>query len=146
MRRTRQVHYNAATLCFGMSMTQPSPYKSTGGLARIARAFGYSMQGLGAAWRHEAAFRQETWLAVVLVPLGLWLGETAGERLLLAGMVVGVLIVELINSAIEALADAISTDHHPLLGRAKDIGSAAVLLMLLLTGAAWASVLIPRWA
>lgn len=126
-------------------MTQPSPYKSTGGLARIARAFGYSMQGLGAAWRHEAAFRQETWLAVVLIPLGLWLGNTTGERLLLAGMVVGVLIVELINSAIEALADAISTEHNPLLGRAKDIGSAAVLLMLLLTGAAWASVLLPRW-
>lgn len=126
-------------------MTQPSPYKSTGGLIRIARAFGYSLQGLGAAWRHEAAFRQETLLAAVLIPLGLWLGDTAGERLLLAGALVLVLITELINSAIEALADAISTDHHPLLGRAKDIGSAAVLLTLLLAGAAWASVLIPRW-
>ncbi|WP_322997748.1 diacylglycerol kinase [Castellaniella sp.] len=126
-------------------MTQPPSYKSTGGLIRIVRAFGYSLQGLGAAWRHEAAFRQETLLAVVLIPLGLWLGDSATERLLLAGMVVAVLIVELINSAIEALADAISTDHHPLLGRAKDIGSAAVLLTLLLTGAAWACVLIPRW-
>jgi len=126
-------------------MTQPSPYKSTGGLLRIARALRYSLQGLGAAWRHEAAFRQETALAVVLVPLGLWLGNSPGERLLLAGMVIGVLVVELINSAIEALADAIGTAPHPLLGRAKDIGSAAVLLMLLLTGAAWASVLIPRW-
>ncbi|WP_323018440.1 diacylglycerol kinase [Castellaniella sp.] len=126
-------------------MTQPSPYKSTGGLIRIARAFGYSLQGLGAAWRHEAAFRQETLLAAVLIPLGLWLGDTAGERLLLAGALVLVLITELINSAIEALADAISTDHHPLLGRAKDIGSAAVLLTLLLAGAVWASVLIPRW-
>ncbi|HET8596134.1 MAG TPA: diacylglycerol kinase [Castellaniella sp.] len=126
-------------------MTQPSHYKSTGGLIRIVRAFGYSLQGLGAAWRHEAAFRQETLLAVVLVPLGLWLGDTVMERLLLAGVLVAVLIVELINSAIEALADAISTDPHPLLGRAKDIGSAAVLLMLLLAGAAWACVLIPRW-
>ncbi|MFC4296473.1 MAG: diacylglycerol kinase [Castellaniella sp.] len=126
-------------------MTQPSPYKSTGGLLRIARALGYSLQGLGAAWRHEAAFRQETALAVILIPLGLWLGDTALERLLLAGMLVLVLVVELINSAIEALADAISTDHHPLLGRAKDIGSAAVLLTLLLTGAAWAAVLAPRW-
>ncbi|WP_322995488.1 diacylglycerol kinase [Castellaniella sp.] len=126
-------------------MTPSSPYKSTGGLIRIIRALRYSLQGLGAAWRHEAAFRQETILAVILIPLGLWLGNTAGERLLLSGMLVGVLIVELINSAIEALADAISTDQHPLLGRAKDIGSAAVLLMLLLTGAAWASVLIPRW-
>ena len=125
-------------------MTQPSPFKSTGGLLRIARAFGYSLQGLGAAWRHEAAFRQETALAVVLIPLGLWLGNTALERLLLAGVLVLVLIVELLNSAIEALADAISTDHHPLLGRAKDIGSAAVLLTLLLAGAAWAAVLVPR--
>ena len=126
-------------------MTQNSPFKSTGGLLRIARAFGYSLQGLGAAWRHEAAFRQETTLAVVLIPLGLWLGNDAMERLLLAGMLVLVLIVELLNSAIEALADAISTDHHPLLGRAKDIGSAAVLLTLLLTGATWATVLVPRW-
>ena len=128
-----------------LSMNQPSPFKSTGGLLRIARAFGYSLQGLGAAWRHEAAFRQETLLAVVLIPLGLWLGNDALERLLLAGMLVLVLIVELLNSAIEALADTISTDHHPLLGRAKDIGSAAVLLTLLLTAATWAAVLVPRW-
>lgn len=126
-------------------MTQHSPYKSTGGLLRIARAFGYSLQGLGAAWRQEAAFRQETALAAILIPLGLWLGDTATERLLLAGAPVLVLVVELLNSAIEALADAISTDHHLLLGRAKDIGSAAVLLTLLLAAAAWAAVLAPRW-
>ncbi|MBV2179649.1 MAG: diacylglycerol kinase [Castellaniella sp.] len=126
-------------------MTQPSSYKNTGGLIRIIRAFGYSLQGLGAAWRHEVAFRQEVLLTIILIPLGLWLGNTAGERLLLASMPVLVLIVELINSAIEALADAISTDHHPMLGRAKDIGSAAVLLALLLAGAAWATVLVPRW-
>ncbi len=126
-------------------MTQPSPYKSTGGLLRIARAFVYSLQGLGAAWRHEAAFRQETALAVILIPLGLWLGNDALERLLLAGALVLVLVMKLINSAIEALADAISTDHHPLLGRAKDIGSAAVLLMMLLTGTTWIAVLAPRW-
>ena len=126
-------------------MTQPSPYKSTGGLLRIVRAFGYSLRGLGAAWRHEAAFRQETVLAAILIPLGLGLGDDAMERLLLAGAPVLVLVVELLNSAIEALADAISTEHHPLLGRAKDIGSAAVLLALLLAGAAWATVLIPRW-
>ncbi|MDY0308677.1 MAG: diacylglycerol kinase [Castellaniella sp.] len=126
-------------------MTQTSPYKSTGGLLRIARAFGYSLQGLGAAWRQEAAFRQETALAAILIPLGLWLGNTATERLLLAGAPVLVLVVELVNSAIEALADAISTAHHPLLGRAKDIGSAAVLLTLLLAGSAWAAVLVPRW-
>ncbi|HEX7386040.1 MAG TPA: diacylglycerol kinase [Castellaniella sp.] len=122
-------------------MTEPSPYKSTGGLARIARALVYSLQGLGAAWRHEAAFRQETALAIILIPLGLWLGHTAQERLLLAGVLVLVLIVELLNSAIEALADAISTEHNPLLGRAKDIGSAAVLLTLLLATGTWLAVL-----
>jgi diacylglycerol kinase (ATP) len=126
-------------------MTQPSPYKSTGGLLRIAHALGYSLRGLGAAWRHEAAFRQETVLAAILIPLGLGLGDDAMERLLLAGAPVLVLVVELLNSAIEALADAISTEHNPLLGRAKDIGSAAVLLALLLAGAAWATVLVPRW-
>ncbi|CAM5200289.1 Diacylglycerol kinase OS=Castellaniella defragrans OX=75697 GN=HNR28_002629 PE=3 SV=1 [Castellaniella defragrans] len=127
-------------------MTDPSPYKSTGGLRRIARALVYSLQGLGAAWRHEAAFRQESVLAVILIPLGLWLGHTALERLLLAGVLVLVLIVELINSAIEALADAISTEPHPLLGRAKDIGSAAVLLAILLAVAAWLAVLLGRQA
>lgn len=126
-------------------MTRPSSYKSTGGLLRIVRAFGYSLQGLGAAWRHEAAFRQETLLAAILIPLGLWLGNTTIERLLLAGVLVLVLVVELLNSAIEALADAISTEHHPLLGRAKDVGSAAVLLVLILTGAVWIAVLAPRW-
>jgi len=125
-------------------MTDPSPYKSTGGLRRIARALVYSLQGLGAAWRHEAAFRQEVVLAIVLIPLGLWLGHTALERLLLAGALVLVLIVELLNSAIEALADAISTASHPLLGRAKDIGSAAVLLTMLLAVATWLAVLAPR--
>ncbi|TAN27365.1 MAG: diacylglycerol kinase [Castellaniella sp.] len=122
-------------------MNQPSPYKNTGGLRHIARALVYSLQGLGAAWRHEYAFRQEVALAIILIPLGLWLGHTALERLLLVGCLVLVLIVELLNSAIEALADAISTDHHPLLGRAKDIGSAAVLLALLLAAATWLTVL-----
>ncbi|MER1966924.1 diacylglycerol kinase [Castellaniella sp. GW247-6E4] len=125
-------------------MNRSSPYKSTGGLVRIVRAFGYSLQGLGAAWRHEAAFRQEVALAVILIPLGLWLGTSALERLLLAGVLVLVLVVELLNSAVEALADAISTGHDPLLGRAKDIGSAAVLLTLLLAAATWAAVLLPR--
>lgn len=126
-------------------MSKPSPYKSTGGLARIVHALRYSLQGLGAAWRHEAAFRQELALVVILTPIGLWLGGTTIERLLLIGVLALVLIVELINSAIEALADAISTDHHPLLGRAKDIGSAAVLFALLLAGATWICVLAPLY-
>ncbi|MDN5843018.1 MAG: diacylglycerol kinase [Alcaligenaceae bacterium] len=126
-------------------MPEISPYKSTGGPARIARALRYSLLGLGAAWRHEAAFRQELLLAVVMIPLGLWLGDGTIERLLLTGVVVLVLIVELLNSAIEALADAISTETHPLLGRAKDIGSAAVLIALLMTGATWLAILAPRY-
>lgn len=125
-------------------MMPASPYKSTGGLIRIVRALRYSLQGLGAACRHEAAFRQELALAVVLMPLGLWLGNGTIEKLLLCGVLVLVLILELVNSAIEALADAISTDHHPLLGRAKDIGSAAVLLALLLATCCWLAILVPR--
>lgn len=126
-------------------MTEPSAYKSKGGLLRIIRALRYSLQGLGAAWRHEAAFRQEVLLAVVLIPLGIWLGDNNIERLLLTGSIVLILIAELVNSAIEALADAISNDYHPLLGRAKDIGSAAVLLALIWAGASWISILGPRF-
>lgn len=126
-------------------MSEPSPYKSTGGIARIAHALRYSLQGLGAAWRHEAAFRQELTLVVILTPLGLWLGASVTERLLLVGVLALVLIIELLNSAIEALADAVSTDHHPLLGRAKDIGSAAVLLTLLLAAVTWICVLAPAY-
>ena len=114
------------------------------GPRQIARAFKWSMNGLRAAWRHEAAFRQEILLAVILVPLALWLGHNALERLLLAGVLLLVLIAELVNSALEALADAISTEHHPLLGRAKDLGSAAVLLTLVLAGATWLAILAPR--
>ncbi|MBV6272367.1 diacylglycerol kinase [Alcaligenaceae bacterium CGII-47] len=126
-------------------MSKSSPYKSTGGLGRIVRALRYSLQGLGAAWHNEAAFRQELALVVILTPLGLWLGASVIERLLLVSVLAFVLIVELLNSAIEALADAISTDHHPLLGRAKDIGSAAVLLSLLLAGATWICILVPAY-
>ncbi|NGM88959.1 diacylglycerol kinase [Parapusillimonas sp. SGNA-6] len=121
--------------------TNHSPYKSKGGLGRLINALRYSAQGLTAAFRHEAAFRQELLLAVVLVPLALWLGRSAGEIALLIGSVVFVLIVELLNSALEALADAITVDHHPLIGRAKDLGSAAVLLALLFSGAVWAWVI-----
>lgn len=123
-----------------------TPYdKSTGQWSRLVQAFGFSMQGLGAAWRHEAAFRLEVALAVVGMPLAVWLGRNPIERLLLLGSIVLMLIIELLNSAIEALADAQSTDHHPLLGRAKDMGSAAVLLATVLAGLTWAWLLLPRW-
>ncbi|MBX6318839.1 diacylglycerol kinase [Pigmentiphaga sp.] len=129
-----------------MTDRQHSPYKSAGGLRRILRAWRYSMQGLGAAFRHEAAFRQEVALALVLVPAAVWLGRDASETLLLLFSMLLVLVAELLNSAVEALADAISVEAHPLLGRAKDLGSAAVLLALLFSGGLWVYVLAGRWA
>jgi len=120
-------------------------YKSRPGLQRIARAWGYSLRGLRATFRHEAAFRQELALGVPMVLAAWWVAPTALQALALVGVVVLVWIVELLNSAIEALADAVSTDHHPLIGRAKDIGSAAVMLSLLLAAATWAVVIAGRW-
>lgn len=127
-------------------MNDPSSsFKSHGGFKRIVNAFGYSLQGIKAALQHEAAFRQESALVVILFPTAFWLGRDATEIFLLCFSLILVLIIELINSAIEALADSISTNHHPLLGRAKDIGSAAVLLALLCAGCWWAYVLIDRF-
>lgn len=106
----------------------PSPYKSKGGARRIAAALRYSYRGLKAAVRYEAAFRQELVLTAVLAPCAFLLGRTALEVMVLIGAVLAVLVVELLNSAIEAVADAVSLDAHPLLGRAKDLGSAAVFV------------------
>ena len=119
-----------------------SPFKGKTGLRRVWNAFHYSCAGLHAAYRHEDAFRQEVLLALVLVPLAIWLGEGAVERALLIGCVLLVLIVELINSAIEATVDRISLDRHPLAKRAKDIGSAAVLISLLTVVVVWSCVLL----
>jgi len=119
-----------------------SPYKGKTGLQRLINATGYSMAGLAAAARHEDAFRQELMLAAVLVPLGLWLGTTGVERALLVGSVLLVLIVELLNSAIEATVDRVSLDDHSLAKRAKDIGSAAVMLSLVDVGVIWLLVLL----
>lgn len=125
--------------------THSSPYKSKGGLGRILNALRYSIQGIKAALNHEAAFRQELALAIVMIPAAFFLGRTPVETLLLIASVVLVLVVELLNSAIEALADAISLDKHTLLGRAKDLGSAAVMLMLLFSASVWATVAIDRF-
>lgn len=122
------------------------PLKGRTGLARIVRAFGYSCEGLLSAYRHESAFRQEAGLALVMLPAAFWLGHGWTETALLAGSVVLVLIVELLNSAIEATVDRISFDTHDLAKRAKDIGSAAVLLSLMLAGGLWASALYQRWS
>ena len=115
------------------------------GLRRILNASVYSLQGLAHAWRHEAAFRQEVILSLALTPLGLWLGRTPLERMLLIGTCVVVLIVELLNSAIEAAIDRHGDEVHELSGRAKDLGSAAVLLSLLLLASVWAAVAYERF-
>jgi len=119
-----------------------SPYKGKSGLRRVWNAFHYSLDGLKAAWRHEDAFRQEAVLGAFLIPVGLWLGEGGVEKALLVGSVVFALIVEILNSAIEATVDRISLEDHELAKRAKDLGSAAVLLALLLTLIVWGFVLI----
>lgn len=123
----------------------PSPFKSSGGLSRIFNALKYSWQGLTAAIRYEAAFRQELMLAIPLVPAAFWVGRNAVEVIILLLSVVLVLVVELLNSAVEALADAVTTDRHPLLGRAKDLGSAAVMLMLFFAGGVWITMVIERF-
>lgn len=121
---------------------QESPYKGKTGLARLLAATRYSLEGFAAAARHEDAFRQELILAAVLAPFGLWLGHDGVERSLLVGSLLLVLIVELINSAIEAAVDRISLDDHRLAKRAKDLGSAAVMLSLATAGAVWLLVLL----
>ena len=116
------------------------------GPRQIARAFKWSMMGLRAAWRHEASFRLEGYLFAVLFPLGLWLGRGGIERAILVGSLVLVLAAELLNSAIEAIVDKASPEFHELAGRAKDMGSAAVLLLMANVALAWALVLWPRFA
>ena len=113
------------------------------GLARLIRAWGYSMQGLRAAWRNEAAFRQEIVGIGIAIPFALWLPSRWTESLLLIAVLLVVPMVELLNSAIESLADAVSDEHRPLLGQAKDIGSAAVLVSLGIAGLVWLAVLLP---
>jgi diacylglycerol kinase (ATP) len=125
---------------------QINPYKTRRGLARILQAVVNSAAGLRMAWRTESAFRQEVALAAVLLPLAMWLGQSWIERAMLAGGVVLVLIVELLNTAVEYTVDRVSLERNDLSKTAKDLGSAAVLLTLLLCAAIWAAVLLPRWA
>ena len=111
---------------------------------RVVRALGYSMKGLRAAYKRESAFRQELIMAAVLLPLGVWLGRDPVERILLLGSVLLVLIVELLNSAVEATVDRGGKNWDKLAGRAKDMGSAAVLIALLLVAMTWGLVLYDR--
>ena len=120
--------------------------KGQRGLRRVLNATRYSRDGLRAAWQHEDAFRQELLLAAIMIPTALLLPVTLLEKLLLIGAVVLVLIVELLNTAIEAAIDRDSLEINPLGKRAKDYGSAAVMLSLLLAGGTWASILLARLA
>jgi len=110
------------------------------GLRRIWNAMFYSLQGITAAWQHEAAFRQEAVLCIIMIPLAFLVGDSAVERALLAGSCLLVLITELLNSAIEATIDRIGSDHHDLSGRAKDIGSAAVFISLCTVVLTWSLI------
>jgi len=119
-----------------------SPYKGKAGLPRLINAIHYSCSGLAEAIRTEDSFRMELVVAAIALPVGLWLGPTGTAKALLVGSVLIVLVVELINSAVEATVDRISLEDHPLAKRAKDIGSAAVMLSLINAAAIWGLVLL----
>ena len=118
-----------------------SPFKGKTGLRRVWNAFHYSLDGLGAAYRHEDAFRQEVWLALVMVPAALILDVGSTFQALMIGSVLLLLIVELLNSAVEATVDRVGLDDHRLAKRAKDIGSAAVLVAIGNLSVVWAIAL-----
>ncbi len=115
------------------------------GLTRIIRATGYSIKGIKATYKHEAAFRQEVAASLILVPLALYLGDSGVERALLLGSWLLVLLVELINSSIEAIVDRIGPEMHKLSGRAKDIGSASVALAIMIAVIVWTLILVPQF-
>lgn len=115
--------------------------RSESGMQHLIKATGWSMAGLRQGWQ-EAAFRQELAALLVLVPLGIWLGKTGVERALLVGVLFPVLVAELLNTAVEAAIDRIGAEHHPLSGRAKDLGSAAVFISLTAVPAVWGLVLL----
>ena len=124
------------------SPSKESPHKGKTGLKRVWNALFYSLEGFKAAWRHEDAFRQEAMLAAVLVPLAFFLADAPLERAAMIASVLLVLIVELVNSAIEATVDRISLENHALAKRAKDIGSAAVLIALINVLVVWGLLLL----
>lgn len=119
-------------------------FRDLADVGRVIRAARYALAGLKAAYNHEAAFRQELALFMVLAPLGAWLGRDGVERALLIGSLVLVLVAELLNSAIEAAVNRVGTEPHELSGRAKDIASAAVLLTILLVFVVWTAILVGR--
>ena len=122
-----------------------SPHKAQG-IKRVINACGYSLEGIGAAFKHEAAFRQEIYLALVLIPLAILLPVGMLGKVCLIGSLFAVMIVELLNSALEWIVDYISLDRHPMAKRAKDMGSGAVMLALLNCGLIWATVIAFNWS
>ena len=114
------------------------------GPGRIFKAAQWSMQGLRAAWLHESSFRLEVYLFVLLAPLACWLGQGAVERVLLVGSMLLVLSAELLNSAVEAVIERYGAEHHELAGRAKDMGSAAVFVLMMNVLLCWGLILAPR--
>jgi diacylglycerol kinase (ATP) len=119
-----------------------SPYKGKTGIKRLANAFSYSVAGTLAAFKHEDAFRQEVILSTVLIPLAIYLGQTAIEQALMIASILLIIIVELLNSSVEATVDRISVKRHKLSKRAKDIGSAAVFFSLVNTAVIWFLILV----
>lgn len=117
--------------------------KGKTGLRRLLNAFGYSLQGFRAAWQNEAAFREEAMLTIVLTPVALLLPVTGLEKLLLILSLLLLVLVELLNSAVEAVVDRIGPEIHPLSGRAKDLGSAAVFIACLILGLTWLFIAVP---
>ncbi|APZ41901.1 diacylglycerol kinase [Acidihalobacter ferrooxydans] len=115
------------------------------GLKRFLMSFVYSGRGLASGFKHEEAFRQEVLGAVVMIPLAFWLGHDTVQRVLLFGSVMLVLIVELLNSAIEAAIDRVGSERHPLAAQAKDMASAAVFLSFINSMTIWGLILLPRW-
>ncbi len=124
-----------------MTTKKNAPKQNGMGLKRIRKAYSYSMQGLQAAFRHEAAFSEELLLIAIMLPIGMWASDNNTERTLLIGSLFLILIVELLNSAIEAVVDRIGSEHHELSGRAKDLGSAAVFLTLVNAAIIWLLIL-----
>src|SRR5574343_439276 len=123
-------------------MTDAAAFKGKKGLTRLWNALGYSRDGLAAAWKNEAAFREEVLLAAITIPLAFYLGKTGVDRALLVGSILLILIVEILNSGLEAVVDKASPEKHELAKRAKDMGSAGVLLSLISAATVWACVLL----
>ena len=115
------------------------------GIRRLIKAFWYSLAGFQAAWKNEDSFRQEVILAIFVIPLGLWLGITWTQKALLISVYLIIPLIELINTAIESLVDRMGPEHHPLSGRAKDLGSAAVFLSICITIIVWGIIAYGRF-